>query len=155
MKYLDLHLKENLIRQTSFLRKNTSQKPAFFSVKTDLEQFNPFPDSNKVLRKIIKFSKTFSRPKQKLTCWKHGATWFQQLTTKCVRKKNWKFQFHEERCKYLWTLGWKNFGGALSFSCVAKAVYLKNSDKMLMGILSKIAKVNFFIQCTHSKILTF
>ena len=33
MKYLDLHLKENLIRQTSFLRKNTSQKPAFFRVK--------------------------------------------------------------------------------------------------------------------------
>ena len=33
MKYLDLLLKENLIRQTSFLRENTSQKPAFFSVK--------------------------------------------------------------------------------------------------------------------------
>ena len=33
MKYLDLHLQENLIRQTSFLRKNTSQKPASFRVK--------------------------------------------------------------------------------------------------------------------------
>ena len=29
----DLHLKENLIRQTSFLGKNTSQKPASFRVK--------------------------------------------------------------------------------------------------------------------------
>ena len=33
MKYLDLHSKENLIRQTSFRRKNTSQNPAFFRVK--------------------------------------------------------------------------------------------------------------------------
>ena len=32
MKYLDLHLKENLIRQTSYLRKNISQKPASFRV---------------------------------------------------------------------------------------------------------------------------
>ena len=32
MKYLDLHLKENLIRQTSFLRKNPSQKPESFRV---------------------------------------------------------------------------------------------------------------------------
>jgi hypothetical protein len=30
LKYLDLHLKENLILQTSFLRKNASQKPASF-----------------------------------------------------------------------------------------------------------------------------
>ena len=29
---LDLHLKENLIRQTSFLRKNPSQKPVSFRV---------------------------------------------------------------------------------------------------------------------------
>ena len=33
MKYLDFHWKENLIRQTSFLRKNTSQKPGFFRIK--------------------------------------------------------------------------------------------------------------------------
>ena len=35
--YLDLHLKENLIRQTSFLRKNTPQKPASFKVKPNFE----------------------------------------------------------------------------------------------------------------------
>jgi hypothetical protein len=33
IKYLDLHLEENLIRQTSFLQKNTSQKPTSFRVK--------------------------------------------------------------------------------------------------------------------------
>ena len=33
MKYLDLHLKENLIRQTSFLRKVHLQKPTSFRVK--------------------------------------------------------------------------------------------------------------------------
>ena len=33
MKYLDLYLKENLIRQTSFLPKNSSKKPASFRVK--------------------------------------------------------------------------------------------------------------------------
>ena len=35
LKYLDLHLKEKLIRQTSFLQKNTSQKPASFRVNGD------------------------------------------------------------------------------------------------------------------------
>ena len=33
MKYLDLHLKENLIRQTSFLRKRHLQKPMSFVKK--------------------------------------------------------------------------------------------------------------------------
>ena len=37
MKYLDLHLKENLIRQTSFLQKKPSQKPASFSVKGQIK----------------------------------------------------------------------------------------------------------------------
>jgi hypothetical protein len=32
MKYLDLNLKEKLIRQTSFLQKKPSQKPASFRV---------------------------------------------------------------------------------------------------------------------------
>ena len=46
MKYLDLHLKENLIKQTSFLRKNASQKPASFRVKTiatfpEIDRFRP------------------------------------------------------------------------------------------------------------------
>ena len=33
LKHLDLHLKENLIRQTSFLQKKPSQKPASLRVK--------------------------------------------------------------------------------------------------------------------------
>ena len=33
MKYLDLHLKENLMRQTSFFRKRHLQKPISFRVK--------------------------------------------------------------------------------------------------------------------------
>ena len=37
MKYLDLLLKENMIRQTSFLRKKLSQKPASFRVKTSIK----------------------------------------------------------------------------------------------------------------------
>ena len=38
MKYLDLYLKENLIRQTSFLPKNSSKKPASFRVKIQLQK---------------------------------------------------------------------------------------------------------------------
>ena len=60
MKYLDLHLKENLIRQTSFLQKNTSQKPASFRVKgpfiNDVGNFSEFLTPPPPCRQVLVLS---------------------------------------------------------------------------------------------------